>query len=93
MSTPSYPQAGGQSSVGTSSSGSQAGSSGRGGMQLSRGQRERSTMQARLHAIPPPEGRDSPDIIMSMLFVSGWSAYTLIDPGATHSFISTRFMS
>ena len=92
-STPSYPQAGGQSSAGASSSGSQAGPSGRGGTQQNRGQRGRPTTQARLHAITPQEGRDSPEVIMGMLSVFGCPAYTLIDPGATHSFISPRLAS
>ena len=90
---PTYPQAGSQMSAGASSSGSQAGPSGRGGTQQNRGQRGRPTTQARLHAITPQEGRDSPEVIMGMLSVFGCPAYTLIDPGATHSFISPRLAS
>ena len=47
--------------------------------------------QARLHAITPQEGRDSPEVIMGTLSIFGWPAYTLFDPGASHSFVSVSF--
>ena len=47
--------------------------------------------QARLHAITPQEGRDSPEVIMGTLSILGWPAYTLFDPGASHSFVFVSF--
>ena len=41
----------------------------------------------------PQEGRDSPKVVMGTLSIFGWSAYTLFDPGASHSFVSVNFAS
>ncbi|PRQ51575.1 putative nucleotidyltransferase, Ribonuclease H [Rosa chinensis] len=91
-------QTAGQSSAGTSISGTVASTSGthhssaaRGSPQRGRGQRGRPTTQARLHAMTQQEGHDSPDVIIGTLSVFGQPAYTLIDPGASHSFMSSRF--
>ena len=51
-------------------------------------QRGRPTTQARLHDMTQQEGRTSP--IMGTLYVFGYPVLTLVDPGATHSFISSR---
>ena len=37
------------------------------------------------------EGRTSPDVIIGTLLIFGRPAFILIDPGATHSFMSSRF--
>ena len=47
--------------------------------------------RARLHAMTQHEGRTSPDVIIGTLLIFGQPAFTLIDPGATHSFMSSRF--
>ena len=47
--------------------------------------------RARLHAMTQQEGRTSLDVIIGTLLVFGQPAFTLIDPGATHSFMSSRF--
>lgn len=47
--------------------------------------------RARLHATTQQEGRTSPDVIIGTLLILGQPGFTLIDPGAMHSFISIRF--
>ena len=89
--TPTFSAGGSQSSAGASGSSSQANQPARSGGQQSRGQRGRPVTQARLHAITPKEGRDSPEVIMGTLSIFGWPAYTLFDPGASHSFVSVNF--
>ncbi|KAL6199632.1 hypothetical protein ACLB2K_029415 [Fragaria x ananassa] len=37
------------------------------------------------------EGRTSPDVIIGTLLIFGRPAFILIEPGATHSFMSSRF--
>nr|XP_011466845.1 PREDICTED: uncharacterized protein LOC105352182 [Fragaria vesca subsp. vesca] len=88
---PTFYQTAGQTSVGASSSGSRASSAVRGGPQQGRGQRGRPTTQARVHAMTFQEGRTSPEVIIGTLFIFGQPAFTLMDPGATHSFMSSRF--
>ena len=46
---------------------------------------------ARLHAMTQQEGRTSPDVIIGTLLIFGQPAFVLIDPGATYSFMSSRF--
>ena len=89
--TPTATQSSGPRFAGASSSGTSTGSTSRGGAQQGRGQRGRPTTQARLHAITPQEGLAAPDVIIGTLSIFGWPAYALIDPGATHSFMSARF--
>ena len=91
--SPTFSSGGGQSSAGASGSGSQANQSARSGGQQSRGQRGRPVTQARLHEMNPQEGRDSPEVIMGTLSIFGWPAYTLFDPGVSHSFVSVNFAS
>jgi len=38
------------------------------------------------------EGRTSPDVIIGTLLIFDQPAFTLIDPGVTHSFIFSRFV-
>ena len=82
----------GQSSAGAFGGGTHAMASARGSFQQSRGQRGRpATTHARLHAMTQQEGRTSPDVIIGTLLIFGRPAFILIDPGATHSFMSSRF--
>ena len=75
-----------QTSGGASSSGTRASTA----RQIGTQQRGRPTTQARLHAMTQQEGRSSPEVIIGTLYVFGYPALTLIDPGATHSFMSGR---
>ena len=47
--------------------------------------------RARLHAMTQQEGRTSLDVIIGTLLIFGQPAFVLIDPGATYSFMSSRF--
>ncbi|KAL6212439.1 hypothetical protein ACLB2K_017659 [Fragaria x ananassa] len=81
----------GQSSARGSSGGSQGGSATRGGSQQGSGQRGHPMTRARLHPMTQHEGRSSPDVIIDTLLIFCQPALTLIDLGATHSFMSCRF--
>ena len=78
-----------QASGGASSSGTRTSMVGQDRVQQ-RGQTGRPTTQARLHAMTQQEGRTSPEVIIGTLYVFDYPAVTLIDPGATHSFMSSR---
>jgi hypothetical protein len=84
-------QAIGQSSAGASSSATRTSVPARGMPQQGRGLRGRPTTHARLHAMTQQEGRASPEVIIGTLLIFGQPAFTLIDPGATHSFMSSKF--
>ncbi|KAL6188373.1 hypothetical protein ACLB2K_039766 [Fragaria x ananassa] len=84
-------QPGGQSLARGSSGGSHGGSAARGGSQQGSGQRGCSMTHVRLHAMTQQEGRTFPYVIIGTLLIFGEPAFTLIDPGATHSFMSSRF--
>ena len=84
-------QQGGQFSARSSSGGSRGGSAARSGSQQGSGQRGRPATRARLHAMTQQEGRTSSDVIIGTLLIFGQPAFTLINPGATHSFMSKRF--
>ena len=47
--------------------------------------------QARVFSVPQQEADASPDVITCMISVYDHDAYALVDPGATHSFISVPF--
>ena len=47
--------------------------------------------QARVFTITQQEADASPDVITGMILVYDHDAYALVDPGATHSFISVLF--
>ncbi|WCJ39071.1 Transposon Tf2-6 polyprotein [Euphorbia peplus] len=51
----------------------------------------RPTTQARVFAMTPQEALASPDVVTGTLSILGRDAYILIDPGATHSFMSHTF--
>ena len=50
-------------------------------------------MQPRVFAMTQQEAASSHDVISGRLTIFGESAYVLIDPGATHSFITSSFTS
>ena len=50
-------------------------------------------MQPRVFAITQQEATSSHDVISDRLTIFGESAFVLIDPGATHSFIASSFTS
>ena len=47
--------------------------------------------QARVFSVTQQEADASPDMITGMISVYDHAAYALVDPGATHSFISVPF--
>ena len=47
--------------------------------------------QARVFLVTQQEADASPDVIIGMISVYDHDAYALVDPGATHSFISVPF--
>ena len=47
--------------------------------------------QARVFSVTKQEADASPDVIIGMISVYDHDAYALVDPGATHSFISVPF--
>ena len=47
--------------------------------------------QARVFSVTQQEADASPDVITGMISVYDHDAYALVDPGATHSFISVPF--
>ena len=48
--------------------------------------------QARVYAVTGKEMENAPDVIKGMASICNKSAYVLIDPGATFSFISSTFV-
>ena len=48
--------------------------------------------QARVFSVTQQEADASPDVITGMILVYDHDAYALVDPGATHSFISVPFI-
>ena len=50
-----------------------------------------SRTQARVFSVTQQEADASPDVITGMISVYDHDAYVLVDPGATHSFISVPF--
>ena len=56
-------------------------------------QMERPPVQPRVFAMTQQEAASSPDVISGRLTIFGESAFVLIDPSATHSFIASSFTS
>ena len=54
---------------------------------------ERPTVQPRVFSMTQQESASSHDVISGRLTIFGESAYVLINPGATHSFIASLFTS
>ena len=58
-----------------------------------RGPPGRPMTQARVFAVTQQDADIASDVVTGTISVFGRDAYILIDPGATHSFISTGFIS
>ena len=58
-----------------------------------RGPPGRPMTQARVFAVTQQDADTAPDVVTSMILVFDRDAHILIDPGATHSFISMGFIS
>ena len=48
--------------------------------------------QARVYAVTQQEADAAPDVVTSIISILDHDAYTLVDPGATHSFASNPFL-
>ena len=57
-----------------------------------RGQRGRPPARGRVYAITSQEAQATPDVVTGTLSILGDDARVLIDPGATHSFISREYI-
>ena len=62
-------------------------------MARGRGQRRRPPARGRVYAITSQEAQDTPDVVTGTLSILGDDARVLIDPGATHSFISREYVA
>ena len=78
----------GQTSGGSFSMGPQSTSAARG-----RGQRGRPPARGRVFAITSQEAQATPDVVTGTLSIFDDDARVLIDPGATHSFISREYVA
>ena len=58
-----------------------------------RGQRGRPPASGRVYAMTSQEAQATPDVVTGTLSIFGDDARVLIDPGATHSFISREYVS
>ena len=48
--------------------------------------------QARVYAVTQQDADASPDVVTGIISILDHDAYTLVDPGATHSFPSKHFL-
>ena len=78
----------GQTSGGSFSMGPQSAPAARG-----RGQRGRPSARGRVFAMTSQEAQATPDVMTGTLSIFGDDARVLIDPGATHSFISREYVA
>ena len=78
----------GQTSGGSFTTGQQSAPAARG-----RGQRGRPPARGRVYAMTRQEAQATPDIVTGTLSIFGDDARVLIDPGATHSFISREYVA
>ena len=58
-----------------------------------RGQRGRPPARGRVYAMTSQEAQATPDVVTGTLSIFGDDARVLIDPGATHSFISRGYVA
>ena len=47
--------------------------------------------QARVYAVTQQDADEAPDVVTCIISILDHDAYTLVDPGATHSFASKPF--
>ena len=78
----------GQTSGGYFSTGQQSAPEAKG-----RGQRGRPPTRGRVYAMTSQEALATPDVVTGTLSIFGDDARVLIDPGATHSFISREYVT
>ena len=78
----------GQTSGGSFSTGQQFAPAARG-----RGQRGRPLARGRVYAMTSQEAQATPDVVTGTLSIFGDDALVLIDPGATHYFISCKYVA
>ena len=48
--------------------------------------------QARVYAVTQQDADAAPDVVIGIIYILDHDAYTLVDPGATHSFASKPFL-
>ena len=48
--------------------------------------------QAKVYAVTQQDADASPDVVTGIISILDHDAYTLVDPGATHSFPSKHFL-
>ena len=48
--------------------------------------------QARVYAVTQQDADAAPDVVTGIISILDHDAYTLVDPGATHSFASKHFL-
>ena len=48
--------------------------------------------QARVYAVTQQDADVAPDVVTGIISILDHDAYTLVDPGATHSFASKHFL-
>ena len=48
--------------------------------------------QARVYAVTQQDADPAPDVVTGIIPILDHDAYTLVDPGATHSFASKPFL-
>ena len=58
-----------------------------------RGQRGRPPTRGKVYAMTRQEAHATPDVVTGILSIFGDDARVLIDPGATHSFISRGYVA
>ena len=78
----------GPTSGGSFSTGQQSTPAARG-----RGQRGRPPARGRFYAMTSQEAKDTPDVVTGTLSILGDDARVLINPGATHSFLSREYIA
>ena len=70
-----------------------AGRGGRGrGRGSAPGMQTKSRTQARIYAVTQQDVDAAPDVVTGIISILDHDAYTLVDPGATHSFASRPFL-
>ena len=58
-----------------------------------RGQRGRPPTRGRVYVMTSQEAQATPDVVTGTLSIFGDDARVIIDPGATHSFISREYVA
>ena len=70
-----------------------AGKGGRGrGRGISPGMQTKARTQSRVYAVTQQDADAAPDVVTGIISILDHDAYTLVDPGATHSFASKHFL-